>query len=83
MQSCVGNLEEAGERERAAREADPATGSGETYSNFTLTGQVSHAKTAQSISNIDRTRVASDREKGSKTVIVGWACPDDPQVRIF
>lgn len=84
VQRCVTNLDEARGRDRAAREADPAIGSGENYTSFTLTAQVSHAKTiTHPSSNIESTNRTVDLGKESTIAIVGWAGPDDSQVRIF
>jgi hypothetical protein len=83
VKSCVGNLEEAEEREKAGREADPAVGSGETFSNYTLTAQISHARTADSSRSITSAKMAADLEKDREFTIIGWAGPNDPEVRIF
>jgi hypothetical protein len=85
VQRCVTNLDEARGRNRAAGEADPAIGSGENYTSFTLTAQVSRVKTSSTYpsSNIESTNRAAGLEKESTITIVGWAGPDDSQVKIF
>ncbi|KAH7304427.1 major facilitator superfamily domain-containing protein [Stachybotrys elegans] len=80
VKRCVRNLDEARGRDRAAREADPAIGSGENYTGFTLTAQVSHVKAStHPSSNIESTNRTADLEKERTIAIVGWAGPDDSQ----
>lgn len=83
VRGCTRNLKEAEKRERVAREADPAIGSGEHYTNYTLTAQVSRARSPHWGLSIDGTRMAADLEGGGQILIVGWAGPNDPQVRII
>jgi hypothetical protein len=83
VQGCTINLNEAARRDRVAREANPAIGSGEHYTNYTLTAQVSRARSPHRNSSINSTKIAADLEEGSQVLIVGWAGPNDPQVVIF
>ena len=44
IQRCLGSLDEAEKRERDGREADPAFGSGELFTNYTVKGQANQAR---------------------------------------
>jgi hypothetical protein len=84
VEECLETQREAEEKETIGRAADPIIGSGENYGAYTLTFQISHARStaADSDDSTSSTKTAAeDLEKNKKIQIVGWAGPDDPQVR--
>ena len=85
-EECLGSRLEAEEKERIGRETDSAIGSGQNYSTYTLTSQISHAHSIASLDPDDSgtsTKTADqDLEKSKDIQIVGWAGPNDPQVKI-
>jgi hypothetical protein len=85
-EECLESRPEAEEQERIAREADSAIGSGQNYSTYTLTSQISRARSVASLNPDDSgtsTKAADhDLEKSKDIQIVGWAGPNDPEVKI-
>jgi hypothetical protein len=86
VEECLGSQLEAEEKERVGREADSAIGSGQNYSTYTLTSQISRARSIAALdpddSGTSTERADQDLEKIEDIRIVGWTGPNDPQVKI-